>query len=43
MFSLAAETGKPITYLSNGQNIPDDIMPAETNFIIKKIIEYEEA
>ncbi len=43
LFSLAAETGKPITYLSNGQNIPDDIMPAETNFIIKKIIEYEES
>jgi|GEM_PF-2017457 len=42
MVSLAAETGKPMVYLSNGQNVPDDIMQADSSYILKKIIDSED-
>jgi len=43
IMSISFETGKAISYIGNGQNVPDDIMPADSNSIIRKIIEYEEA
>jgi flagellar biosynthesis protein FlhF len=42
ILSLASEADKPIIYISNGQNVPDDIMPAEANYVVKKIIDSEE-
>ncbi|EKD69049.1 MAG: GTP-binding signal recognition particle SRP54 G-domain protein, partial [uncultured bacterium] len=42
LLCLAAEAEKPIIYISNGQNVPDDIMPAEANYVVKKIIDNEE-
>lgn len=40
--SLASEMEKPISYISTGQNVPDDIMNANFNTIINKIIEKED-
>ncbi|HOD40426.1 MAG TPA: 50S ribosome-binding GTPase [Candidatus Wallbacteria bacterium] len=42
ILSLASEADKPIIYISNGQNVPDDIMPAEANYVVKKIIDNED-
>lgn len=42
ILSLAHEADKPVIYISNGQNVPDDIMPAEANYVVKKIIDNEE-
>ncbi len=42
ILSLAAEADKPIIYISNGQNVPDDIMAAEASYVVKKIIDSEE-
>jgi flagellar biosynthesis protein FlhF len=42
ILSLASEADKPIIYISNGQNVPDDIMAAEAGYVVKKIIDSEE-
>ncbi len=42
MISLAYEADRPMVYISNGQNVPDDIMPAEAGYIVKKIIDGED-
>jgi flagellar biosynthesis protein FlhF len=39
LYSLAAEAGLPISYLSVGQNVPDDIMPANPGTIAKLVVE----
>jgi flagellar biosynthesis protein FlhF len=39
LYSLAAEAGLPLSYLSVGQNVPDDIMPASPGTIAKLVVE----
>lgn len=39
LYSLAAEAGLPISYLSVGQNVPDDILPASPGTIAKLVVE----
>jgi flagellar biosynthesis protein FlhF len=40
IFSFLFDTKKPLTYFSYGQNIPDDIMVADKNFIVEKLFSF---
>lgn len=39
IFSLVYETGVPVSYFCLGQNVPDDIMEANSNFLVKCVLE----
>jgi flagellar biosynthesis protein FlhF len=39
LYCLAAEAGLPLSYLSVGQNVPDDIMPASPGTIAKLVVD----
>jgi flagellar biosynthesis protein FlhF len=39
LYCLAAEAGLPLSYLSVGQNVPDDIMPAGPGTIAKLVVD----
>lgn len=39
VFSLIYETGTPVSYFSIGQNVPDDIMEADSEFLVKCVLE----
>lgn len=38
MFSLAARTGKPLSFLANGQQIPEDLEPASRERIVDRLM-----
>ncbi len=40
IFSFLFDTKRPLTYFSYGQNIPDDIMMADKNFIVEKLFSF---
>jgi flagellar biosynthesis protein FlhF len=39
VFSLASETALPLSYFCLGQEVPDDMMPASSDFLIECIFE----
>jgi len=39
IFSLVYDVNKPISYFSTGQEVPDDIMEAQAEFLIKSLFE----
>lgn len=39
IFSLIYETGVPVSYFSVGQNVPDDILEADSAFLVKCVLE----
>ena len=41
IFSLLVDTKKPISYFSIGQEVPDDIMQANADYLLKGILEKE--
>ena len=41
MFSLLLDTKKPVSYFSIGQEVPDDLMEANAEYLIKGILEKE--
>lgn len=38
VFSLIYETGTPVSFFSTGQNVPDDIMEAKSDFLVHCIL-----
>lgn len=38
LFNLPVKYGKPVAYVSTGQNVPDDMIEANADFLIKQII-----
>jgi flagellar biosynthesis GTPase FlhF len=43
IFAITAESGIPIAYLGNGQNVPDDIMIPTAEYILNKIVNLSSA
>jgi len=41
IFSLLLETKKPVSYFSVGQEVPDDLMEANSDYLLKGILEKE--
>jgi len=41
LFSLLLETKKPVSYFSIGQEVPDDLMIAESDYLLKGILNKE--
>ena len=41
VFSLLLETKKPVSYFSIGQEVPDDLMEANSEYLLKGILEKE--
>ena len=41
IFSLLLDTKKPVSYFSIGQEVPDDLMEANTEYLLKGILEKE--
>ncbi len=41
IFSLLLDTKKPVSYFSVGQEVPDDLMQANTEYLLKGILEKE--
>ena len=41
MFSLLLDTKKPVSYFSIGQEVPDDLMEADAEYLLKGILEKE--
>jgi len=41
VFSLLLETKKPVSYFSIGQEVPDDLMEASSEYLLKGILEKE--
>ena len=41
MFSLLLDTKKPVSYFSIGQEVPDDLMEANAEYLLKGILEKE--
>jgi flagellar biosynthesis protein FlhF len=41
MFSLLLETKKPVSYFSIGQEVPDDLIEAEADYLLKGILNKE--
>ena len=41
MFSLLIDTKKPVSYFSIGQEVPDDLMEANAEYLLKGILEKE--
>jgi flagellar biosynthesis protein FlhF len=41
IFSLLLETKKPISYFSIGQEVPDDLIVADANYLLKGILDKE--
>jgi len=41
IFSLLLETKKPVSYFSIGQEVPDDLMEANSEYLLKGILEKE--
>ncbi|NCD11798.1 MAG: flagellar biosynthesis protein FlhF [Epsilonproteobacteria bacterium] len=39
IFSLIYDTDKPVSYFSIGQEVPDDIVPASSDFLVECILE----
>lgn len=39
VFSLVYETNTPVSYFSTGQNVPDDIVEAKSEFLVKCVLE----
>ncbi len=39
IFSLIYDTDKPVSYFSVGQEVPDDIVPASSDFLVECILE----
>ncbi len=39
IFSLIYETGVPVSFFSTGQNVPDDILEAKSEFLVKCVLE----
>jgi len=39
LFSLVYETGKPVSYLSIGQEVPDDLMRADSDYLVECLME----
>jgi flagellar biosynthesis protein FlhF len=38
IFSLAYETKKPISYFSVGQEVPEDLVPASSDFLVECLL-----
>jgi len=38
LLPLARESGLPISYVTNGQNVPDDIAPAEASHLARLVL-----
>jgi flagellar biosynthesis protein FlhF len=43
LLSAALEAGKPLSYLANGQNIPEDIEPAHARILLASVFRKEAA
>ena len=41
VFSLLIETKKPVSYFSIGQEVPDDLMEAGADYLLKGILDKE--
>jgi flagellar biosynthesis protein FlhF len=41
VFSLLLDTKKPVSYFSIGQEVPDDLMVAEAEYVLKGILNKE--
>ncbi|MCF6201906.1 MAG: flagellar biosynthesis protein FlhF [Hydrogenimonas sp.] len=39
IFSLVYETEKPVSYLSTGQEVPDDLMCADSDYLVESLLE----
>ena len=39
IFSLIYDTDRPVSYFSIGQEVPDDIIPASSDFLVECILE----
>lgn len=39
IFSLIYETNKPVSYLSTGQEVPDDLLRADSDFLVRCLME----
>ena len=39
IFSLIYDTDRPVSYFSIGQEVPDDIVPASSDFLVECILE----
>jgi len=39
IFSLVYETQKPVSYLSMGQEVPDDLMVADSDYLVESLLE----
>lgn len=39
IFSLIYETGVPVSFFSTGQNVPDDIMEAKSEFLVSCVLD----
>lgn len=39
IFSLIYETGTPVSFFSTGQNVPDDIMEAKSDFLVSCVLD----
>ena len=39
IFSLVYETDKPLSYFSIGQEVPDDLIPASSEFLVECMLE----
>ena len=39
LLSIGINVKRPLAYITNGQNIPEDILPADRRFLVNKIIE----
>jgi flagellar biosynthesis protein FlhF len=39
IFSIIYETKKPISYVSNGQEVPEDIVAADSEYLVREILE----
>ncbi|MPB07308.1 flagellar biosynthesis protein FlhF, partial [Campylobacter upsaliensis] len=39
VFSLVYDTNTPVSFFSTGQNVPDDIMEAKSEFLVQCVLD----